>query len=157
MIVTDCASCFAALQDSSAFKGMAVMDLSSLLHELLAGHNLKKIDRSITYHDPCHLAKGQGITAAPRKLLYRTCSDFREMPGADSCCGGGAFAFYNYNTSMGILDKKISAIKETGAEIVTTCCPSCIMQIRHGLLKNDLAASVAHPVEILAQSLGLAP
>ncbi len=156
-VVTDCASCSAALKESSALKNIEVLDLSSLLNDLLAGHNLPKVDRSITYHDPCHLAKAQGITAGPRELLDRICTGFREMPGANNCCGGGgAFSFYHYDTSMSILDKKISSIKETGAEVVATCCPACIMQIRHGLIKQGLNIPVAHPVELLAQSLGLA-
>jgi len=155
-VVTDCASCFAALRESNAFKGIEILDLSQLLNDLLTGHKLKKTSRIITYHDPCHLAKAQGITDAPRELLERTCVGFREMPGANNCCGGGgAFSFYNYDTSMGILDKKISSIKKTGAAVVATCCPSCIMQIRHGLLKSGQNIIVAHPVELLAQSLGL--
>ena len=62
---------------------------------------------------------------------------------------------YHYNTSMGILDKKISAIKETGAKVVTTSCPSCAMQIRHGLAKQGLPIPVIHPVELLAQTMGI--
>ena len=157
VIVTDCASCFASLKESSAFQGVQILDLSSLLNDLLGGVKLDQDSRIITYHDPCHLAKAQGITAAPRELLERTCVGFREMPGANNCCGGGgSFSFFNYDTSMGILDKKISSIKETGAAVVATCCPSCIMQIRHGLLKSGQDIVVAHPVELLAQSLGLA-
>ena len=155
-VITDCASCSAALRESSALKGMEVLDLSRLLNDLLAGHNLQKVNKNITYHDPCHLAKAQGITAGPRELLERTCTGFREMPGAINCCGGGgAFSFYHYDTSMNILDKKISSIKETGAEVVATFCPACIMQIRHGLIKQGLNIPVVHPVELLAQSLGL--
>jgi glycolate oxidase iron-sulfur subunit len=78
------------------------------------------------------------------------------MPGANNCCGGGgSFSFYNYDISMGILDKKISSIKETGAAVVATCCPSCIMQIRHGLLKDGCGITVTHPVQLLAESLGI--
>ncbi len=156
-VVTDCASCFATLRENSAFKGIEILDLSQLLNDLLPGHKLKKTNKTVTYHDPCHLAKAQGITAAPRRLLDQTCADFREMPGANNCCGsGGSFSLHHYDTSMNILDKKVSSINETGAEVVATCCPLCIMQIRHGLLKNGQNISVAHPVEILAQSMGIA-
>lgn len=157
-VVTDCASCFAALKESPEFKRIKVLDLSCLLTDLIAGYNpgLKKIQKVVTYHDPCHLAKAQGITGGPRELLRLACAEFREMPGANNCCGGGgAFSFYHYDVSMGILNKKISSIKETGAELVATFCPACVMQIRHGLLKQGLNIQVAHPVEFLAQSLGL--
>lgn len=154
-VVTDCASCFAALRENSAFKGIEILDLSQFLNDLLPGHKLNKINKTVTYHDPCHLAKAQGITAAPRELLDRTCAEFIEMPGANNCCGsGGSFSLHHYDTSMDILDKKLSTINETGAEVVATCCPLCIMQIRHGLLKNGQAVTVAHPVELLSQSMG---
>lgn len=157
VVVTDCASCFASLKESSAFQGVEIMDLSSLLNDLLSGVKLDQDSRIITYHDPCHLAKAQGITAPPRELLERTCAGFREMPDANNCCGGGgSFCFFNYDTSMGILDKKIASIKETGAAVVATCCPSCMMQINHGLRQNGQNIIVAHPVELLAQSMGLA-
>lgn len=155
-VVTDCASCAAALKE---YSGLEVLDLSTLLIKLLknASSSLKKTEKAVTYHDPCHLARAQGITGEPRELLRLTCTDFREMPNAGSCCGGGGtFSLYNYNVSMGILDKKISSIKESGSEITATFCPSCIMQLRHGLLKNGRRTRVLHPVQILAQSLGLA-
>jgi len=158
-VVTDCASCSAALKETPEFEDIKVLDLSRLLIDLIAGYNpgLGKIQKVATYHDPCHLAKAQGITGGPRELLRLACAEFREMPGANNCCGGGgAFSFYHYDTSMEILNKKVSSVKETGAELVATFCPACIMQIRHGLLKQGLNIQVAHPVELLAQSLGLA-
>lgn len=160
-VVTDCASCAAALKEippQKEFGEIKVLDLSQLLIDLIKSYNpgLEKIQKAVTYHDPCHLAKAQGITGAPRELLGLTCADFREMPGAANCCGGGGtFALCHYDISMGILDKKISSIKETRAEIVATFCPTCIMQLRHGLFRHDCHIATVHPVHLLAQSLGL--
>jgi len=157
-VVTDCASCAAEIKENPAFEGIQVLDLSELLVDLIAGGKpaLQKIQKAVTYHDPCHLAKAQGITGGPRELLRLACADFREMPGAADCCGGGGiFSMYHYDVSIGILKQKISSIKETRAETVATFCPACIMQLRHGLWKNGSEVTVAHPVQLLAQSLGL--
>jgi hypothetical protein len=58
--------------------------------------------------------------------------------------------------SMKILNKKIASIEETGADIVATFCPTCVMQLRHGLAKHKGTIEVVHPVQLLAQSLILA-
>lgn len=159
-VVTDCASCFSALKDTSmdSESNINIIELSGLLVELATSTEvgLKKIYQTVTYHDPCHLSSAHGITVAPRELLCLVCADFKEMPGAGNCCGGGgSFAINHYKTSQGILNKKISSIIETGAKTVTTCCPSCLIQIRHGLTVHKHNAAVAHPVELLALSLGL--
>jgi len=154
-VVTDCASCAAALKEHSTLK---VLDFSGLLIDLVKsyGRDLKKIQKIVTYHDPCHLSRALGITDEPRELLRLTCSEFREMPGASGCCGGGGtFVLYNYNISMGILNKKMSSVKETGAEAVATYCPTCIMQLRHGITKNKMDIAAVHPIQLLYQSLCL--
>jgi len=156
-VVSDCASCTATLKESPEFDGLKVTELSELLLELIQKYSpgLKQIQKPVTYHDPCHLAKAQGITAAPRELLRLTCRDFREMDGAADCCGsGGAFALYHYRTSMSILNKKIANIKKSGAEIVATSCPTCIMQLRHGLAAHGCKIDVVHTVELLERTLG---
>lgn len=156
-VVSDCASCTATLKESPEFAGIKVIELSELLLELLKEYHpgLQQITKPVTYHDPCHLSKAQGITVAPRELLRLICRDFREMDGASDCCGsGGTFALYHYQTSMAILDKKIAAIKKSGAEIVATSCPTCIMQIRHGLTGHDCEIDVVHTAELLERAFG---
>ncbi|HPU35509.1 MAG TPA: (Fe-S)-binding protein [Bacillota bacterium] len=158
-IFSDCASCTATLKElqvQQLFSGIEILDLSGLLLDLLDNYNsgIKELNRVATYHDPCHLAGAQGITLSPRQLLRRTGVEFREMKDAGNCCGGGGtFAIYHYDLSMKILSKKIKSIEETGADTVATFCPTCIMQLRHGLAKQKLAIEVAHPVQLLAQSL----
>ncbi len=159
VVVSDCASCTATLKESfpqNGSNGIKVLDLSELLAVLTEGNELKfkTINRVVTYHDPCHLANAQSITAAPRNLLRRICTEFREMPGAAECCGGGgSFVLHHYGTGMAILNKKILNLKKTGAETVATSCPNCIMQLRHGLLKHGSGTEVVSVVQLLAESL----
>ncbi|MDD4237425.1 MAG: (Fe-S)-binding protein [Desulfotomaculaceae bacterium] len=154
-VVSDCASCTVALKETPEFAGIKVTELSELLLELVTKYSpgFRQIQKPVTYHYPCHLSKAQGITEAPRDLLLLTCRDFREMDSATDCCGsGGTFALYHYQTSMAILDKKIAAIKKSGAEIVATSCPTCIMQLRHGLARHGYKIDVVHSVELLEKS-----
>jgi glycolate oxidase iron-sulfur subunit len=170
-IVTDCASCSAALAhknmhfllggseyEAEAEKFSAkVIDLTSFLIDVLdikIPVNEKATTVKITYHDPCHLANAQGVKNAPRELLRRIPGvELVEMKDANRCCGGsGTYSLTHYDLSMQILDKKINNAVQTGASKVATCCPSCMMQLRYGINRNHWQAEVVHPVELLSDS-----
>ncbi|MDD4802818.1 MAG: (Fe-S)-binding protein [Syntrophomonas sp.] len=170
-IITDCASCSSALDpksmqfllggtkdedDAQKFAGK-IMDLNRFLIEILdiklpANENASPI--KITYHDPCHLANAQGIKAAPRELLKRIPGvELVEMKDANRCCGGsGTYSVTHYDLSMQILDHKMHNAMETGASKIATCCPSCMMQLRHGIKRENWNAEVVHPVELICES-----
>jgi glycolate oxidase iron-sulfur subunit len=141
LIVSDCASCGGTLKHiasffaddpewkdrAAAFSGKA-MDLSEYLAK--AGYAPRhKLDAVLTYHDPCHLVRGQGITRQPRDLLRAT-GQFVEMEGADVCCGG-AGSFHMDYPAIGakILAQKQANIEKTGAAVVVTGCPGCLIQL----------------------------
>ncbi|MGE5416004.1 MAG: (Fe-S)-binding protein [Acidobacteriota bacterium] len=170
-IVTDCASCSSAISakrlhlllDGQSVDGeierfcSKVRDLTSFLTEVVEyqPQNLNPIKQKVTYHDPCHLAKAQSIRQQPRQLL-RTIPGLElvEMKDSDRCCGGsGTFAITHYDLSMKVLDRKMNAIKNTDASIIATCCPSCTMQLKHGVNISNYKAEVKHPVELLASAL----
>ena len=161
-VVCDCASCSATLAHAWG-QAIPVYDaVTYIIQELQPNLSDQRqinnqLVRTVTYHDPCHLAKAQKIKQQPRQLLKLLPSiEYREMPEADNCCGGaGTFVVKNYDMSMRILDRKIASIKETGANTVATCCPTCTMQLKHGLDKHGLIIEVVHPLEILAESMGL--
>jgi Fe-S oxidoreductase len=105
----------------------------------------------VTYHDPCHLNRSQGIRAEPRELLASKDSlEFRAMKFPCSCCGlGGGVGFTNYELSADIARRKAESVRGSGADIVATACPGCIVQIRDALHRNGVDAKVAHVVELL--------
>jgi len=170
-IITDCASCSAALskkhlnfvlhglnleEEIEAFTSK-IIDLSKFLVDIIdikIKENPNQPPIKVTYHDPCHLANAQGIKKEPRELLKRIPNlEFVEMKNANSCCGGsGTYSLTHYQLSMKILDKKIKNIRDTGAQIIATCCPSCIIQLKHGIRCNDMKAQVLHPIEILGNT-----
>jgi glycolate oxidase iron-sulfur subunit len=105
----------------------------------------------VTYHDPCHLNRSQGIRAQPRALLAGVESiELREMKFPCSCCGlGGGLSFSNYELSIDIARRKAESVRDSGADIVATACPGCIVQIRDGLHRYGVDAKVVHVVELL--------
>ena len=161
-IVTACASCGVALKKDYekilGFQGDSlgakVYDISEFLAKFskLQYEGDHRAPVRVTYHHPCHLNRGQGITEEPRKLLASIPHvDFVEMQEWDRCCGGGGtFTFTHYDIAKGIGRRKASFIAATGADIVTTACPSCMMQLEDMLRSNGLPQKVLHIVELLA-------
>ena len=114
------------------------------------GSKLSALGSVITYHDPCHLNRGQGIKDAPRELIEISGARFKEMGHPCRCCGlGGSFNITDYDFSMEIARSKAEDIKNTGADIVATACPGCMIQIKDGLHQIGVKAKVLHVVELL--------
>ncbi|HZR45754.1 MAG TPA: (Fe-S)-binding protein, partial [Candidatus Manganitrophaceae bacterium] len=90
--------------------------------------------KKVTYHSSCHL-RAAGVTKPPRDLLLRHPEyEFVEMADADRCAGGaGTFCVKNPAQSAAIFERKRRAIEESGAEIVATSCPACMIQLQNGL------------------------
>ena len=105
----------------------------------------------VTWHDPCHLARYQGITKQPRKILQSINGlEFIEMDRADDCCGmDGAFSIYHHPLSQKIANHKIWSIKKTRADIVVTTCPGGMIQLQDGLLRHKMPQKVLHLAQLL--------
>ncbi len=170
-IVTDCGSCSAALskkhmeflfaglkiEDEAYAFSEKVMDLTVFLIDVLdvqPPQNRSNKTVKVTYHDPCHLANAQGIKTQPREILKRIPGvELIEMKDANTCCGGsGTYSTTHHEMSMKILDRKMDHAMETGADILTTCCPSCLMQLNYGCQRHNWKAEVVHPVVLLSRS-----
>lgn len=157
-IVTDCASCSAALKhevkellDTGPFD-VPVYDLNEFLVNVIEiDRDFGDVPMSVTYHDPCHLKRGQDIHNEPRELLKMVPGiDFIEMKDADRCCGGaGAFSYTHHGLSRKVGTHKVESIRETGARYVSTPCPSCKMQLDDLLNHEGVDIQTIHPVEIL--------
>jgi glycolate oxidase iron-sulfur subunit len=109
----------------------------------------------ITYHDPCHLRKSLGIFSQPRTLLRQASRHtLVEMNGADVCCGcGGSFTLEHHDLSRQIGKAKRDNIVATGAEVVATSCPACMLQISDMLSQHGDRIVVRHAVEVYAEEL----
>jgi glycolate oxidase iron-sulfur subunit len=165
-IVTACASCNAGIGKHFGELGPEYAELAAKtldVHVFLARHGLPEMLRAlprsdarerVTYHDPCHL-RAQGITAEPRALLKALPDvEFVEMEGADRCCGlGGTFSVYHYETSKKIGDKKLPGIQKSGADLVASACPGCMMQLQDIIARDGSGQRVVHVLELVARAL----
>ena len=106
----------------------------------------------LTWHDACHGLRDLKIKNEPRKLLKQVeNAEFIELEGADVCCGfGGTFSVKYPEISAAILDNKIEAIEKSGADVVSACDASCLMQIGGRLSRIGSKVKPVHIAEILA-------
>jgi glycolate oxidase iron-sulfur subunit len=167
-VVVECATCGSALkkeyphilremgQNAEGAEALSrkVLDISQYLMKFDWGKMLKPLPGKVTYHDPCHLLRSQGVKEEPRALLRQIPElQFVEMAGADVCCGGGGtFQWEHPEIAESITAQKIGNIEETGADFVASGCPGCRLQI-FGNLRQD-KIEVVHPVQLIARSLG---
>ena len=91
----------------------------------------------VTYHDACHLCHAQGISSEPRQLVQaRAGGEFIEMPESDLCCGSaGSYNLTEPEMAERLQTRKVKNIIDSGAEVVVTTNPGCLLQIQSGLKK----------------------
>lgn len=170
IIVTDCATCSSALKeypkfladtpermDSYSKFSAKVKDISEFLVDVLklpasayrASAQAKGL--KVTWHDPCHLNRYQGLNKQPRQIIQSIPGiEFVEMPNADRCCGmAGTFSVDYYGLSKKITDQKIEGIRATGADVVVTECPGCMIQLIDNLARHEMPQKVMNLMELL--------
>ena len=167
-IVTDCSSCAAFLKkypdlfepgDPMHAKAKEVAaKVRDMVEQVFSipPHRLEDAAQVIvTYHDPCHASRGQGLVAEPRKILESLPGvEYRELPEADWCCGGaGSYALSHFDIAMKILERKIDNVAKTGAGVLATSCPACIVQLAYGVRKRNLPVRVCHLSELVHERL----
>ena len=108
----------------------------------------------VTYHDACHLCHGQKITAQPREILKNIPGlDLKPLTESMWCCGSaGIYNLIQPEMAEKLLQRKIDHIAATGAEVVATGNPGCLLQIQNGLKARGMDIEVMHPVSILAKA-----
>jgi L-lactate dehydrogenase complex protein LldF len=171
-VITACPTCAVGLKEDTARllegtelheEALSLADkvkdfndyLINILHakEKLA-ELIGKTPGKVTYHDPCHLIRGLGISAEPRANLAVAGLELVEMPESDVCCGfAGSHSFKYPDISESILQRKIANVKSVEPDIVATDCPGCILHIRGGMTTYDCPAQVKHTAEILAERM----
>ncbi len=166
-IITDCATCGSTLKEYGAlFQGDTewearaitfsgrVRDVSEFLAEIPLEKPKGRIEARVTYHDPCHLRRGQKVWQQPRKLLRMIDGlDFVELPEADWCCGSaGSQLITHYDTSVKVMERKMDNLASTGASIIASGCPGCQMQLNTAIQRRGMQVTVVHPITLLDQA-----
>jgi glycolate oxidase iron-sulfur subunit len=108
----------------------------------------------VTYHEACHLCHGQKITAQPRQVLRSIGNvTLTELPESTWCCGSaGIYNLIQPEMANDLLDRKVKHIQSTGAQVVATGNPGCMLQVLNGCQKAGTNVRVAHPVTLLAEA-----
>jgi glycolate oxidase iron-sulfur subunit len=135
-----------------------VRDVNEFLASIEWNRDFAPLPLTVTYQDSCHLAHGQKVRVAPRKLLRSIPElQFREMPLADQCCGSaGIYNILQPDMAGQLLEKKMGNANSTRAEVIVTANPGCMLQLRAGVAQFGSGQRVAHVVEILDQAYGAA-
>jgi iron-sulfur cluster protein len=174
-VLTLCASCASHIKHNyphilEAEDGVAVkvqsmadrvIDFSSFTRDVLG---LKEEDfrapaqsgpgPKIAYHAPCHLCRGLKVREQPRALLKLASYEYVEAAEEEVCCGfGGTFSMKFPELSAELLKKKLDAVEATGATLLTTDCPGCVMQLRGGAERRGGKITVKHVSEVLADRM----
>ena len=113
-----------------------------------------RLDYRVTYQDSCHLSHAQGITEAPRLLLRSIPGlQFVEMEDSARCCGaGGTYAVTQRDFSLRLLDSKMVAVKDTGADVIATANPGCVLQLRNGVNREGVSIQVHYVTDLLDEA-----
>jgi glycolate oxidase iron-sulfur subunit len=166
-IITDCATCGSTLKDygrllanDPAWAGRAavfsarVRDVSEFLMSIPLERPQGRIEGRVTYHDPCHLRRAQGVWKEPRALLQMIDGlEFVELAEADWCCGSaGSQLITHYETSLKVLQRKTENVAASSAEYLASGCPGCQMQLNVGVRRARLDVQVVHPISLLDQA-----
>lgn len=167
VVVTDCSSCAGFLKHyEKVFKGddanlnriknqmPVVQDMAEFIFKNKYNSPERQTPVVVTYHDPCHAVRGQGISKENREILKAIPGiEFREMPEADWCCGGaGSYALTHYELSMKVLDRKMENVASVEPDFLVTSCPACMIQLSHGVRRKGLSTRVCHISEIVTGS-----
>jgi glycolate oxidase iron-sulfur subunit len=148
------------LEDDPAYAAKArefagrIRDVTEFLASIDLNLSMKRVDAVVTYQDSCHLAHGQGVRGAPRKLLSAVPGlTLKPLRGADQCCGSaGIYNVIHPGMAMQLLASKMEAVNATGATIVASANPGCMLQLQAGVRLHGSGQKVMHVVEILDQA-----
>ncbi len=132
-----------------------VRDVTEFLAELGLSAKLNAMNGRVTYQDSCHLLHGQKVREAPRELLRAIPGlEFVELPYSDICCGSaGVYNVTQTEASLDLLAEKMENARKTGAQIIATANPGCLLQLRAGAEMHGTGQEVLHVVELLDRAL----
>ncbi len=164
-ILTSCPDCYNLFHHHypglSGKKPFRVIHITELLLDLLNQGRIafeKEIKKRVTYHDPCRLGREAGIFEPPREILKR-------IPGIELvemkrnrehswCCGGGGVVNLVYpKLSIKIAKDRVQEAKETGAEMLVTCCPLCYRQFDNRLWEREM--DLQELIVLVASAMGI--
>ncbi len=132
-----------------------VRDVTEILVELGPVAPRHPLPITVAYHDACHLAHAQGVRAQPRRLLGDIPGlELREIADPEICCGSaGVYNVLNPEPARELGDRKAADVLATGADVLVTANPGCLMQVAASVKRGGGSIALAHTVEVLDASI----
>jgi glycolate oxidase iron-sulfur subunit len=168
-VVVNSAGCGSAMKDwphlfsddtdgwaeRAAAMSAKVRDVAEFLVEVGPVAERHPLDVTVAYHDACHLGHAQRIRTQPRQLLRGIPGlELREIAEGDLCCGSaGIYNILNPEPARALGDRKAANVAATGAELLVTANPGCLMQVASSLQRVGRPMALAHTVEVLDASI----
>jgi Fe-S oxidoreductase len=149
-IITGCAGCYTTLKKNypADFK---VLSVPEFLAEHISDLQLKRLDITVAYHDPCHLGRHNKIYDQPRRVIGEICN-LVEMGSSRQnarCCGGGGGVRSGYKElSLKMAKRRLDEVPE-GVDFIVTSCPLCIRNLRDA----GAGGKVIDLVDLVARSM----
>ena len=155
-VVTVCAGCGSTLKNKHPQYGskLNVLDISEFLIDKLDYDKMSDLDMKVTWHDPCHLSRGQGIKDEPREIIENINGvELVEMKHPCQCCGaGGGIRSGEPKIALKLASQKAKMIDDTDAEAVITICPFCKLNLKDGLDNENIDVKTMNLVELLQKA-----
>jgi glycolate oxidase iron-sulfur subunit len=163
-IICDCAACGAQtkeyaelLHDDPAWRERAarfsakVRDIMEFLGEIPLKEPRAVLEQRVSYHEACHLCHAQKVREQPVRVLESVPGvELQPLKESDMCCGSaGIYNLTHNERSMKILDRKMTNIEATEADVVLTGNPGCLLQLDYGRRAAGSDKPVLHPVQVL--------
>ena len=130
-------------------------DISEILCELPRQSQRHPLPLRVAYHDACHLQHAQRIKKQPRDLLREIPGiEVLEIPDSALCCGSaGIYNLIEPEAAQQLGDRKVSNVLTTGAQMIVSSNPGCLLQLRNGLERAGKPIPTRHIVEVLDTSI----
>ena len=132
-----------------------VKDVTEFIQELGPVAERNPLPVAAAYHDACHLAHAQGVRKQPRQTLKQIPGmEVREIKEAEICCGSaGIYNMVEPEPATELGDRKAKNVLNTGARMIVTSNPGCMLQIQASLKRMGHSMPMAHPMEVLDASI----
>jgi glycolate oxidase iron-sulfur subunit len=130
-------------------------DISEVLAELEPRATRHPLPLRVAYQDACHLRHAQGVKAQPRSLLNSIPGlEVLETHEPEMCCGSaGIYNIIEPEAARELGDRKVRNVLDTGADVLATSNPGCLLQIRSGLARAGRTLPAVHLIELLDASI----
>ena len=156
-VVFSCPSCYYTWNNYYKLEGVELLHSTQYIHRLITQGRLeiKEIEQTTTYHDPCDLGRGMKVFEPPREIIKAGAKNFVELPQNRErgyCCGGGGdLEMIDADVTNKIACDLLNAVQSTGAEMVVTACQQCKRMLLNSISTEESAMEIKDIVELVME------